>query len=407
MPDGPESRPGDSEESGPPAADAHGVPAVAPRPRAELDPLLSWLREGRPAARRLDFPAGTALPDGRLDLCKQALGPVGAALVADAMRVRSGGPIAVRHLLLGTDGLGDDGATAVAERTSGTGVQTLYLGCNGITARGAAGIADRLRASPQAVSAVWLKRNPLGSGAGTAVADLVDAAPGLRTLDLVQTGLDPAGLAALVPRVLRAAAAGTPVERLYLGGNPLGAAGAEALADLVAAGAVSELYTSAARLGDSGAETLADALRAMPHGRLARLSVASNGIGPHAAGRLVAAAADAGVNAVDLGRVRAAHVLGAADNRIDEDSAAHMAAALSAPGHRLGHLVLAHTGVTSRAALRLRDGARTAATPTRFLLGKGVARSVRRELDALGSGAPVLDVPAAVAAIRSVHRTAR
>ncbi|PTM84841.1 hypothetical protein C7821_12318 [Streptomyces sp. VMFN-G11Ma] len=45
-----------------------GVPGVVPRPVAELAPLLDWLRAGRPAGERLDFAAGTALPDGRLDL---------------------------------------------------------------------------------------------------------------------------------------------------------------------------------------------------------------------------------------------------------------------------------------------------------------------------------------------------
>ncbi len=45
-------------------------------------------------------------------------------------------------------------------------VETLYLGCNGITAGGACRIADQLRASPQVVTGVWLKRNPLGSGEG-------------------------------------------------------------------------------------------------------------------------------------------------------------------------------------------------------------------------------------------------
>ncbi|MFE1318758.1 hypothetical protein [Kitasatospora phosalacinea] len=208
-----------------------GVPSVAPRPVAELAPLLAWLRTGTGTDRRIDFPAGTALPDGRLDLCKQQLGPQGAQLVAEAVaesaQAAEGGETPVRHLLLGTDGLGDDGADAVAARTADTPVRTLYLGCNGITAAGACRIADRLRASPQTVRALWLKRNPLGIRAGQAAAELVAAAEQLRTLDLVQTGLDPAGLAALTDALLTG---GRHFERLYLGGNPLGPAGAEPLA---------------------------------------------------------------------------------------------------------------------------------------------------------------------------------
>lgn len=244
-----------------------GVPEIVPRPHADLEPLLGWLRGGEGVAERRDFPAGTALPDGRLDLCKQALGPEGAAAVAEALR-QAPATGAVRHLLLGTDGLGDTGAAAVTERAGGTGVETLYLGCNGITAGGACRIADNLRASPQAVTGVWLKRNPLGGGAGEAGAGLVESARSLRTLDLVQTGLDPAGLAVLADALVVAARLGRAVERLFVGGNALGTAGAACLGTVITAGAVAELYVSAAGLGDEGALVLAEALARAPHGRL-------------------------------------------------------------------------------------------------------------------------------------------
>ncbi|NUS16227.1 MAG: ribonuclease inhibitor, partial [Streptomyces sp.] len=256
-----------------------GVPVVVPRSVRDLAPLLAWLNSGGPAEGRIDFPAGTALPDGRLDLCKQALGPEGAALIGEALRGGGGEAAgAVRHLLLGTDGLGDDGAATVAERTAGTAVQTLYLGCNGITAAGACRIADSVRASQHVVTGVWLKRNPLGTGGGRAAAELIRAAAALRTLDLVQTGLDPAGTAVLAEAVLAAAAGGRRIERLYVGGNRLSRLGAAPLAALVAAGALGELYASACALGDEGALLLASALERAPRGRLARLSVASNGI---------------------------------------------------------------------------------------------------------------------------------
>ncbi|MCX5094546.1 ribonuclease inhibitor [Streptomyces sp. NBC_00365] len=383
-----------------------GVPPVVPRPLAELAPLLAWLRDGRPAGERLDFTAGTALPDGRLDLCKQGLGARGAALVAEALSevsAVSDGPSPVRHLLLGTDGLGDEGAAAV---TVSAEVETLYLGCNGITAGGACRIADNLRASPRVVTGVWLKRNPLGSTGGRAAAELVEAARSLRTLDLVQTGLDAAGIVVLADALLAAAENGRRIERLFVGGNPLGEAGTVPLSALIAEGAVDELYVSAARLGDAGALRLAHALERAPHGRLARLSVASNGIGPSAAARLVAAATAAGVTLLDLGRVKAAGVLGAADNRVDLTAATDIAHTLAGAEHRLTHLVLTHTGMRSREAHRLLDTAPRAATATRFVLGRSIATSVKRRLDALSAHVPMPSVPADVAAVRSVHRTA-
>ncbi|MBP2327068.1 Ran GTPase-activating protein (RanGAP) involved in mRNA processing and transport [Kibdelosporangium banguiense] len=361
-----------------------------------LEPLLAWLRTGTAAGGRLDFPTGTALPDGRLDLCKQALGPDGAAQVAEAMR-----PGVVRHLLLGTDGLGDGAAEAVGQAVERE-VETLYLGCNGITSGGACRIADNLRMSPQAskVTGIWLKRNPIGDG--DAAAAIVEAAQSLRTLDLVQTSLDATGLSRVVAAMLTATAAGRRIDRLYVGGNPLGPAGATHLAALLAADAVSELYVSAAQLGDEGAHIIADALKA---GSLRRISLASNGIGPQAAAGLVIAAVRAGVEVCDLGRVKAAGVLGAQDNRLNEAAATAIADELAQQPHRLQHLVLSNTGLHSQAAHRLLDGAQRAVTPTRFILGKGVATSIRRRLDALSAAIPERPaVPADVAAVRSVHR---
>ncbi|WP_143230406.1 hypothetical protein [Actinosynnema sp. ALI-1.44] len=122
-----------------------------------LDPLLAWLRSGAETARRLDFPVGTALPDGRLDLCKSHLGPVGVQSVVDALP--GAGP--VRHLLLGTDGLGDEGAVSATEGAIKAGASTVYLGCNGIGEGGACSVAERIAASPGIVRGLWLKRNPL------------------------------------------------------------------------------------------------------------------------------------------------------------------------------------------------------------------------------------------------------
>lgn len=385
----------------------------------ELAPVLAWLRRGEAVRARTDFPAGTALPDGRLDLCKQDLGPLGAAAVADALPP-GGGP--VRHLLLGTDGLGDGGAAAVAPKAVAAHVETLYLGCNNIGGGGVCEIANQLIASPGVVKALWLKRNPVGADGVRAVAETVRAGTVLRTIDLTQTGLAADEVAVLVDAMIAAAerarnttgsaaaaqASAHAIERLYLSGNALGAHGAQELARLLTAGAVAELYVSAARLGDEGARVLAAGLRTAPPGALRRLSVASNGIGPAALADLVAAAATAGVELFDAARVKAALILAADDNHLDESGAATVADALAAAPHRLAYLNLRHTDLGSRGALRLLDGAQRAATPTRFLLGTGIAKRVKKELAALSADVPasVFDVAPDVRAIRSVHRTA-
>src|SRR5262245_56815207 len=108
---------------------------------AELTPLLEYLRRGEPAEERRTFPRGTLLPGGRLDLCKQGIGPEGARAVTAALRHNAH----VVHVLFGADGIGDEGARAVAGLArANTGLKTVYLGCNSITADGASELADAL-----------------------------------------------------------------------------------------------------------------------------------------------------------------------------------------------------------------------------------------------------------------------
>lgn len=380
-----------------------GVGPVQHRPDGELADLLHWLSTGEQATSRLDFAAGTAMPDGRLDLCKQALGPGGAAAVTAALR-----PGVVKHLLLGTDGLGNTGAAAVASRTGDARIETLYLGCNGITPAGACTLTDRLRASPQMLTGLWLKRNPIGREGAIAAVDYTADTPRMRTLDLTQTGLDGETARRIAETLLYAAEGGRRLQRLYLGGNQLFHGGADAVAGLIAAGAVHELYAPAAWLGNAGAHAIADALRTVPYGRLRRLSLASNDFGPELAAEICVQAIAAGVEVLDLGRVKSAGALGAANNRVDESAADRIGQALAAEPHRMHHLILADTGLGSRGALRLLARTEHATTSTRFLLGKGIAASVKKRLNALSGSLPDLpELPPDVAAIRSVHRTAR
>src|SRR4051812_48041850 len=87
---------------------AGGFTPAAPE---KLKPLLEHLERDEPVPGRIDFPVGTLLPDGRLDLCKQGLGPEGTRAVAASLRSNT----RVVHLLLGANGLGDEGAKAVAD----------------------------------------------------------------------------------------------------------------------------------------------------------------------------------------------------------------------------------------------------------------------------------------------------
>ncbi|MCY1043274.1 hypothetical protein OV208_18300 [Corallococcus sp. bb12-1] len=198
------------------------LPRCDPR---ELQPLLDHLGGGTLASAPTRFPIGTLLPDGRQDLCKQGLGVEGTQAVLGALRDHPH----VSSLLLGTNGMGDVGAAAVAELVRhNPRIRTVYLGCNLIGPEGTRQLADAVRIRPS-VEGLWLKRNPLGAQGTTLLADAV-ATSALRTLDLVDTGLGEAGLAALVEQLL---ARDAPLEWLYLSGNRLTARAARPLAELL------------------------------------------------------------------------------------------------------------------------------------------------------------------------------
>ncbi|MEW2412767.1 gala protein [Streptomyces sp. NPDC046866] len=346
-----------------PAIEHPDLPLADP---AGLDPLLARLASAEAVAADETFTLGTLRADGRVDLCKQGLGPAGAARVV-AAAARS--PHA-RHLLLGTNSIGDEGARTLAGAlTEGHGLHTLYLGCNRIGPDGVAALADAL-AEDGSVKALWLKRNPVLEDGARTLAALLRRNRTLRTLDLVNTGLGTEGVRLLLD-ALRTRE--TPVERLFLGGNGLTADDAPLLAALIREAGVRELYLPANHLGDEGAAVLAAAAAADP-ARPVRLGLGGNGIGP--AGALALADALGGIETLDLGRPPSERSLGSTANSTGDEGAYALAAAL--PGSPLRRLELRHTGLTGRGAKCLL-AAVPEGSPLEYVgLGPGLPRKVKR-----------------------------
>jgi Leucine Rich repeat len=354
----------------------------------DLTPLLDRLADPTPVTGALSFPRGTLQPDGRLDLCKQALDSHDVRRVIDAAVTSSH----ARHLLLGTNSLGAAGVAALAEALGeGHPVRTLYLGCNHVDAAGVTPLAQRL-AGDDTVRALWLKRNPIGDAGVRTVAAALASNASVRTLDLTNTGMTADGLRALVDALVGRS---VPTERLYLGGNNLGPEVAGLLARLLREAGVTELYLNAGRLGDEGATALAEALR--PGGR-ATLGLGGNGIGP--AGVRALAARLGLMSTLDLARPPSALALRATPNEVGDEGAAALAGAL--PGSGLRRLDLRHTGVTGRGA-RLLVAALESTSDLELLgLGSGVPRRLKRV--AAEAMRPPTAPPEDIRAIASVYR---
>ncbi|MFD6225941.1 gala protein [Streptomyces sp. NPDC060232] len=341
-------------------------PDLPPADPAGLDPLLARLAADRPVEADETFPLGTLRADGRVDLCKQGLGPAGAARLLPAAAASAH----ATHLLLGTNAIGDTGAATLAEALTadGHGLHTLYLGCNRIGPDGVGALAGAL-AEDNTVRALWLKRNPLFEDGARTLAALLRRNTALRTLDLVNTGIGADGVRLLLDALLERE---QPLERLFLGGNGLGPDAAPLLAALIRQAGVRELYVPANHLGDEGAAALGSAADGSAHP--VRLGLGGNGIG--AAGARALAASLGGIETLDLGRTMSERSLGARGNHPGDEGAYALAAAL--PGSPLRRLELRHTGLTGRGAKGLL-AAVPDDTPLEYVgLGPGLPRRVKR-----------------------------
>ncbi|MEM1179908.1 MAG: SDR family NAD(P)-dependent oxidoreductase [Acidobacteriota bacterium] len=364
----------DSDDSPDPPAQGPTCPIVPPCPEGELAPLLEHLGADLGTAEALSFPRGTLLPDGRLDLCKQGLGPDGAARVAEVLPRQT----FVKSLLLGANTLGDAGAQAVAEALPAqASLTTLFLGCNGIGRPGAEALAAGLRARPTQ-RGLWLKRNPLGSAGLRPIADAVARHPALRTLDLVDTDTRGPALDTLVDGL----AANRSVERLFLDANGLRADDARNLARLLSEStSLRELYLDSNPLRDAGVITLVDALRRRPN-QLEVLSLRSTGltdIGFEAIASFLST--DPSLRRLNLGRGRSATIYRAPENRGGDAAASALSFALETNVH------LAELGLG-----------------TRFPRGAELRKRVRRRR--LEAGIDVSAPDGDLEAVRSVYRTA-
>lgn len=371
---------------------APAVPVMVAADPAELDPLLARLVDPAPVPVAEVFPRGTLQPDGRLDLCKQSLGAVGAIRVI---------PVAARsphvaHLLLGTNTLGATGAVALAEALADEhNLRTLYLGCNHIDTDGIKPLADRL-ADDSTVQALWIKRNPIGDQGVAALARALRGNSTLRTLDLTNTGLTVDGLRVLTDALCQRE---TPTSRLYVGGNNLGPDAAMLLAALLRDAGVNELYLAAGQLGDAGARVLAEVVQSLP-GRRIVLSLGGNGVGEDGV-RALAAALPA-LAELDLARPPSARLLRAVPNEVGDAGAAALAETLAHSGLR--RLDLRHTGVRGRGAKALLAAVQrdTDSDLEELGLGLGVPRRVKRDIGVRLR--PRSAPPAEIRAIMSVYR---
>ena len=367
---------------------------------AEVTPLVEFLNSNQSVASPVEFTRGTMLPDGRLDLCKQDLGPDGCFRVTEAIKSNCH----VRSLLLGTDGIGDVGANSVADMLrENESLQIVYLGCNSISSEGTHALADSLREN-QTVKGLWLKRNPIGDEGALAIAELLRSGSGLEVLDLVNTGIGKRGLASLLKAM---ESVHCQIRRLYLGGNGFDADDARMIANsLVKSKTIRSLMLGVNDFGDDGAAAMAELLTQCP--ALEELGLASNGIGERGTKVLCAAIEKHPTLAYfDFGFSPSTKVLGASGNSPGERGH-HRILQMLAANPMLRRLNLRGTGFESGDRQELCGAMQSNTNLVALVVDGKLPESVKDQLLRNGDDTPARsEAPEEVKLIRSVYRTAR
>ncbi|GFF99774.1 isoform 4 of protein NLRC3 [Aspergillus udagawae] len=309
----------------------------------------------------LEFDKGVLYEDGRMDLCKMALGPPNISTLMHSLRYNT----FVRHFLLGNNIIGPAGAQAIADfvKEVPDRIDTWYLAGNCIDGASLAQLTDALVKSP-AVTNLWLKRNPLGPESVDSLFRLITKTPNLRTLDLDQTELGDAGVAALFTRLAEYIPP-TPLSMriLYLSATGVSTAACEAISRYLASPhcPITSLYISSNPIGDAGAKALAKGLQ--QNKTLQRLSLQSVGLTDEGATALISSLqGHPALETFDMGQAYSTQDLNARFNYLSAECTISALCSLVTSSTPLSYLALGPQPFCTTTALPLMAAAQESKT---------------------------------------------
>ena len=294
---------------------------VVPCDLDQLDPLLDWLQLNEKPKDQTAFTKGTIVPDGRLDLCKQVIGPKG----IDPLLISMDGNEQVKRLLLGNNIIGDHGAKSIANAIKNNSVpnmDTWYIAGNDITDIGIQPICEALY-NNNSVKSLWLKRNPLKPSGVLFIGRLLENNSFISTLDLDNCGVFDEGTSILMNSLKN----NSTLKNLYLSVNGITLDGVSSISDYLSSpnSYLETLFLSVNRIGDDGCKLIANSFKSNKN--LRRLSLASNRISDIGVNYLVDGLLDSNhpLQFLDLGFTKSTWAVREIGNRIGDDGAKSLA----------------------------------------------------------------------------------
>lgn len=270
------------------------------------------------------FNRGAVYTDGRIDLCKQVVGPQWSSNLMESFKDNA----QIKHFLLGNNIINTKGAEAIANFLNNpheAKIITWYLAGNSINAEGIKIICDALKTDPD-MKYLWLKRNPLKTEGMNHIADLLKVNNNIKILDLHNTATLDDGVRILVEGLKE----NKSLRHLYLDANGITSVGVQYLCDYFQyitnnnRKGLTSLWISMNRLNDQGACALFEAIKDYPY--MKRLCVGSNRLSSISAKTLYESLKDhPKLLSLNIGLYKATGDLNELSNRLEDQGASYIA----------------------------------------------------------------------------------
>jgi len=295
-------------------------------PIEELQPFFDHLSNNTEVTvPELEFKRGVQYNDGRMDLCKQVVGPPHIGKLMDSLKNNT----QITHFLLGNNIIGQNGAEAIHEfltHDHKPQIKTWYIAGNEISSEGAKLIADALKDDVYC-EALWLKRNPIKAEGAKYLGQMLETNQKIKILDLHNTGILDEGCKYIFESLKK----NTTLKHLYLDADGITIEGAKSIAEYFdyivqnnCGKRLTSLWIDMNRFDDDGMTLIANSIKNYPY--LKRLYVGSNRLSDVG----VKVLCDALVNhkeltVFDLGLYKSTSDLGELPNNFGDKGAEHVA----------------------------------------------------------------------------------
>lgn len=320
--------------------------------RELLEPLHTFLRneDDENIKEELVFTRGTICIDGRLDLCKQVIGPSGIKDLLKSLEIDScKSKPKVKHLLLGNNLCGNELGNAVGKfiASGKSSLTSWYIAGNNLDDNGIKPVCEAL-CKDTTVKQLWLKRNPIRFEGIKHIINMFKYNSYLQVLDLTNTGIMDEGAILLLNNLSKS------LKYLYLSSNGLTDKTCKFIAENIQNIKLSELSLGCNRLTDLGAKYLGQAL-AHPECNIAYLEIASCAIGTDGVKYISdALKINKSLLKLNLGFLKSTNDIDEIPNIIGSHGAIHIANMLSV-NTTIRSMDLSHTGILKAGLIAISD----------------------------------------------------